>query len=150
MSLWLCILGFLVQIMLHSHGFHVDEDNSITFKTSIDLKLQQNRAWKLKKKSLLVQTSFHEGKFLCLCGYIIIKFFGSKSPLLLQFSYWWSQLYNFNFNTLTSLEIQQNSAWKLEKITLNIIKFTLNVIFFTITILPLFLYDYKKIKFCQK
>lgn len=105
--------------MLHSHGFHVDEDNSITFKTSIDLKLQQNRAWKLKKKSLLVQTSFHEGKFLCLCGYIIIKFFGSKSPLLLQFSCWWSQLYNFNFKTLTSLEIQQNSAWKLEKITLN-------------------------------
>lgn len=51
--MWLCVLVILVEIMIHSHIFHVDEVDDITFMTPIGLKMHK----KVPKTRKIIFTS---------------------------------------------------------------------------------------------
>ena len=58
----MCI-GILVQIMLDSYNFHVDEANNTTFRTPMSLKTHKKKCPKTRKNHFYMKLSFHKDNF---------------------------------------------------------------------------------------
>ena len=83
--IWLCISVILVQIMIYSHIFHVDETDDITFRSPINLKMHKKKCPKTRKitftlKFYSMKATFDTYMVMC------ISYFGSNNDLFPYFS----------------------------------------------------------------